>query len=166
VDAVVFTGGIGENSRLVRRLVCEGLDALGIGVDPKKNEANERDISTGKVKILVVPTNEELAIARDTRLILDSVTARPASPAPAGADEKAAAFKADETAKLVLLWAQNPKAGAEALAAKLGPALGRTVAADAVRAELQRLALTSHKPSTAASAVPVAPASGRAGKAK
>jgi len=151
VDAIVFTGGIGENSRLIRRLVCEGLDALGIGVDPKKNEANERDISTGKVKVLVVPTNEELAIARDTRIILESGAGWPAAPAPAPAPAHPVApgFAADETAKLVLLWARQPGAADEALAAKLGTALGRTVAPEAVRAELARLALTPaipHKP--------------------
>jgi acetate kinase len=151
VDAIVFTGGIGENSRLIRRLVCEGLDALGIGIDPKKNEANERDISTGRVKVLIVPTNEELAIARDTRLILASGAGRTAAPAsaPAPAHPEAPGFAADETAKLVLLWARQPGSGAEALAAKLGTALGRTVAAEAVRAELARLALTPaipHKP--------------------
>jgi|GEM_PF-4728 len=164
VDAVVFTGGIGENSRLVRRLVCEGLDALGIAVDPAKNEKNERDIGTGRVKILVIPTNEELAIARDTRAILEAGAGRTAS-APPEPPEKAAGFKPDETAKLVLLWARDPKAGAAALAAKLGPALGRTVAADAVRAELERLALAASPatPKTAASAVPVATVSVRAG---
>jgi hypothetical protein len=118
------------------------MDALGIGVDPAKNEKNERDIGTGKVRILVVPTNEELAIARDTRMILESGVGRAACPAPEPAD-KASGFKPDETAKLVLLWAQAPKAGAAALAAKLGPALGRTLAADDVRAELERLALTA-----------------------
>ncbi len=66
VDAIVFTGGIGENSRLVRRLVTAGLEEFGIVLDAAKNEANERVISSGRVKIMVVPTNEELAIARDT----------------------------------------------------------------------------------------------------
>jgi len=167
VDAIVFTGGIGENSRLVRRLVCEGLGALGIGVDPKKNEANEHDISTGKVKVLVIPTNEELAIARDTRRILEAGAGKPAGAGPATPAEAPAGFKADETAKLVLLWARDPQAGPDALAAKLGPALGRTVAAAAVAAELKRLSLTSDSPKTpktAASAVPGAPASARAGK--
>ena len=64
VDAIVFTGGIGENSRLVRRLSVSGLEDYGIAVDEAKNEANEPIISTGRVKVMVVPTNEELAIAR------------------------------------------------------------------------------------------------------
>ena len=142
VDAVVFTGGIGENSRFVRRVVCEGMEALGIGVDPVKNEKNAPDIGTGKVRILVVPTNEELAIARDTKMILEAGAGRPACPAPEPV-KRASGFNPDETAKLVLLWAKDPKAGAAALAAKLGPALGRAVADDDVRAELERLALSA-----------------------
>ena len=67
VDAIVFTGGIGENSRLVRRLIAGGLEEFGIVLDAAKNEANERVVSSGRVKIMVVPTNEELAIARDTK---------------------------------------------------------------------------------------------------
>jgi acetate kinase len=78
-DAIVFTGGVGENSRLVRRLVSSGLEEFGIVLDAAKNEANERVISSGRVKIMVVPTNEELAIARDTLRILSSLEPRPAA---------------------------------------------------------------------------------------
>ncbi|MEK7744582.1 MAG: acetate/propionate family kinase, partial [Elusimicrobiota bacterium] len=71
-DAVVFTGGIGENSPAVRRRVCEGLDALGLSLDRAKNEshcgAKTGEISkpSAKLKAWVIPTNEELLIARDT----------------------------------------------------------------------------------------------------
>jgi hypothetical protein len=82
VDAVVFTGGIGENSRLVRRLATEGLEEFGIRLDAAKNEANETVVSSGRVKLLVVPTNEELAIARDARRILEA-RKLPAEPCPA-----------------------------------------------------------------------------------
>ncbi|HSA96439.1 MAG TPA: acetate kinase, partial [Acidobacteriota bacterium] len=58
VDAIVFTGGIGENSRLVRRLSAGGLEEFGIVVDAAKNEANAPIISEGRVKVMVVPTNE------------------------------------------------------------------------------------------------------------
>jgi acetate kinase len=142
VDAIVFTGGIGENSRLVRRLVSEGLEGLGIVFDAKRNEANEHVISTGRIKLLVVPTNEELAIARDTQAILqalpqvkDAAPSRPAESAPE------AAFTPDETAKLVLMWAQNPKTGAAALAAKWSGEIGRPVGAETVSRELERLSL-------------------------
>lgn len=71
VDAVVFTAGIGENSHEIRARSCEGLSALGIEIDPARNEAvsrEEREIQGegSRVKILVIPTNEELEIARET----------------------------------------------------------------------------------------------------
>lgn len=74
VDAIVFTAGLGENSKVARLEICKGMQALGIEVDEQKNDirGEERIISTdaSKVKVLVVPTNEELMIARDTvRLI-------------------------------------------------------------------------------------------------
>jgi len=70
VDALVFTAGIGENNAIVRRQVVEGLEFIGIAIDPEKNKirGKEIDISTedAKVRTLVIPTNEELAIARET----------------------------------------------------------------------------------------------------
>ncbi len=72
VDAIVFTGGIGENSPTVRARAMEGLEFMGVALDPARNEAavkgREADISTtdAKVRTLVIPTNEELIIARDT----------------------------------------------------------------------------------------------------
>ncbi|MBK1721503.1 acetate/propionate family kinase [Thiocystis violacea] len=70
VDAVVFTGGIGENSAKIRALACQGLDRLGIIMDDEANSATdsrgERCVSApeGAVKVLVIPTNEELEIAQ------------------------------------------------------------------------------------------------------
>ncbi|MCF8032831.1 MAG: acetate kinase [Desulfarculaceae bacterium] len=69
LDAVVFTAGIGENSPTVRRLACAGLEFLGLEIDEKLNqEGGEgvREISapSSRVRLLVIPTNEELAIAR------------------------------------------------------------------------------------------------------
>ena len=68
---MVFTGGIGENSPHVRAQACEGLRELGIQIDPERNEAvvgTEGKISTedSRVRVMVIPTNEELLIARDT----------------------------------------------------------------------------------------------------
>jgi acetate kinase len=70
VDAVVFTAGIGENSGIVRKTICEGLGCLGISIDDEKNKKNELQIGTGKTQVMVVPTNEELAIAHETNRIL------------------------------------------------------------------------------------------------
>ena len=69
-DAVVFTGGIGENSSIVRRRICEGLQAIGLHLDPGRNEHldQRKEISTdgSSLKAFVIPTDEELLIARDT----------------------------------------------------------------------------------------------------
>jgi len=71
-DAVVLTGGIGENSPEIRERICTDMDVLGIALDKKKNKATvgrkEGDISAekAKVRVWVIPTNEELLIARDT----------------------------------------------------------------------------------------------------
>lgn len=77
VDALVFTAGIGENSAEVRERSCRGLTAMGIVLDAQKNGDCRRGIreiqsAESKVKILVVPTNEEMEIARQTFEILKS----------------------------------------------------------------------------------------------
>ena len=66
VDAIVFTGGIGEHSPDGRKIALSDLGNFGIEIDEKANKENAFDIGTGKVKVLVIPTNEELAIARET----------------------------------------------------------------------------------------------------
>jgi acetate kinase len=70
IDAVIFTAGIGENNSIVRKGVLSNMEYLGIKIDWEKNEVRgkEMDISTpdAKVRTLVIPTNEELAIARET----------------------------------------------------------------------------------------------------
>jgi acetate kinase len=75
LDALVFTGGIGENSIMVRKEVCEGLDFLGINFDDNanKNVKGECAITKpdSKVAVLRIPTNEELVIALDTEAIVN-----------------------------------------------------------------------------------------------
>ncbi len=74
VDAIAFTAGLGENDKRMRKYVCEYLGYLGIALDDEKNQVRgeERIVSTedSKVKVIVVPTNEELAIARETVALL------------------------------------------------------------------------------------------------
>ena len=76
LDCIVFTAGIGENTPTVRADVCRGLEFLGVKIDEKKNDGKNdgsiRDISAkdSRVKILVIPTNEELVIARETAELL------------------------------------------------------------------------------------------------
>ncbi|MGB9940728.1 acetate kinase [Methanosarcina sp.] len=76
VDAIVFTAGIGENSASIRKRILSGLEGIGIKIDEEKNKirGQEIDISTpdAKVRVLVIPTNEELTIARDTKEIVDT----------------------------------------------------------------------------------------------
>jgi acetate kinase len=69
IDALIFCGGIGENSRLIRARICERLGWMGIELDPVRNAANGRVISSdlARTSVLVVPTNEELVIARAAR---------------------------------------------------------------------------------------------------
>lgn len=73
VDAVVFTAGLGENSISMRAKICEGLEYLGTAIDSERNnvrgKAKEISVEGAKVKIFVIPTNEELVIARDTKEI-------------------------------------------------------------------------------------------------
>ena len=71
LDAIVFTAGIGENSTIMRSLACENLAFLGIYFDEAKNKIRSKEIreiqkSTSKVKILVIPTNEEIEIAKQS----------------------------------------------------------------------------------------------------
>jgi acetate kinase len=71
LDAIVFTGGIGENAPDVRSQSCSNLEQIGVEIDSEANHKksrSERTISTAssKVKVFVIPTNEELAIAQDT----------------------------------------------------------------------------------------------------
>ncbi len=70
VDAIIFTAGIGEHASLVREWACRGLDAIGATLDPFKNATRHDESiiskSSSRVRIMIVPTNEELMIARDT----------------------------------------------------------------------------------------------------
>lgn len=73
VDALVFTGGIGENDFYIREKICENLDYLGIEIDQEKNRhtvGKEGQIGSSKVEVWVVPTNEEIMVARETFLYL------------------------------------------------------------------------------------------------
>ncbi len=71
LDALIFTAGIGENSALVRKLICERLDWIGITLDPEANARNAPCISASNsaVAVHVIPTDEEAVIARDTRTL-------------------------------------------------------------------------------------------------
>ena len=81
VDAVIFTGGIGENAAVVRKKCCEDLACLGIAVDDQKNGSlsegsPEIQIEESSVKVLVIPTNEELEIAHQTYKLISGMESR------------------------------------------------------------------------------------------
>ena len=70
VDYIIFTGGVGENQINIRRGICEKLEFMGVKLDVDENNmrGEEKEISTpdSKIKVYVVPTNEELMIAKET----------------------------------------------------------------------------------------------------
>ena len=74
VDAVIFTAGVGENDKAIRAMVCEGLEFRGVKLDAAANDVRGKEtvLSTpdSKVKVLLIPTNEELMIAMDTAEIV------------------------------------------------------------------------------------------------
>jgi len=74
VDIIVFTGGVGENQASARWAACEGLEFMGVKLDAERNKVRgeEAIISTddSQVKVVVIPTDEELMIASDTMDIL------------------------------------------------------------------------------------------------
>ena len=81
-DALVFTAGIGENSPAIRRAVCDNLSELGILLDPETNnstQATEATISAPgwRVKVMVIPTNEELVVAREVKRFLEKPVRAP-----------------------------------------------------------------------------------------
>ncbi|NLJ24422.1 MAG: acetate kinase, partial [Firmicutes bacterium] len=70
IDVLVFSGGVGEKSPMIREKICEGLEFLGIHIDNTANESSEIEKrispSDAPVDVLVIPTDEEMVIARDT----------------------------------------------------------------------------------------------------
>ena len=76
LDFLAFTGGIGEHTPVVRELVMNGLEFLGVQYNAKVNAAPERGATTelsvpgSRVKVYIIPTNEELVIARETLAVI------------------------------------------------------------------------------------------------
>ena len=134
VDAIVFTGGIGENAAYVRSLSLSDLESFGIEVEETKNGNNEALISTGKVKVMVIRTNEELVIARETLKTIERLKKREL-------DTLSTELDKEEKAELVILWATHSRATAEDLARILSQKLNREIDSGSVRQELVSLGL-------------------------
>jgi acetate kinase len=142
LDALIFTAGIGEKSSYVRQNALHNLQYLGIEIDLERNENNEFDIGIGKVKVLVVPTNEELAIARDTEYILNLIQKEIEKPVSEEAiSEELAQISIDDRAELLALWFGNPHTTLFELAENLGKRIGKTVSIQAIKRELESLGL-------------------------
>lgn len=78
IDVIIFTGGVGENSALIRNEVCKNFSYMGLQLDPELNENKnfgERKISSpsSQVEVYIIPTNEELMIARDTLKVIQAI---------------------------------------------------------------------------------------------
>jgi len=77
VDALIFTAGIGENSSEIREKICEGLECINIRIDRELNKVRGKEAivsaEDSQIKILVIPTNEELMIARDTVKLVTNI---------------------------------------------------------------------------------------------
>jgi acetate kinase len=70
LDTLIFSGGMGENSPAIRSQICAGLEFLGVELDQDKNAANAPVISKGSVSVRVIPTDEELMIAKSVSQVL------------------------------------------------------------------------------------------------
>ena len=74
VDAIIFTAGVGENDKVVRSMVCQGLEYMGVKLDEEANKGRGKELvisaADSQVKVLLIPTNEELMIAMDTAAIV------------------------------------------------------------------------------------------------
>ena len=77
VDTIVFTGGIGENDEELREYICENLGYLGVKLNAEANKVHGEEIKIStddsKVNVYIIPTNEELKIARDTKAIVEAL---------------------------------------------------------------------------------------------
>ena len=77
INTIVFTAGIGENQINIRKMICKNLEWLGVKIDEEKNNTRGEEIKIStddsKIEVWVVPTNEELVIARDTKAIVESI---------------------------------------------------------------------------------------------
>jgi acetate kinase len=121
IDALVFTGGIGENHPAIRKAVCANLDQLGIVLDEEQNlavKAQEALLSTptSAVKVITIPANEELVVAREVKRLLDQQEVERAAAARAEAERAAA--EAAAAAKAAAERAAAAAAAAERAAAE------------------------------------------------
>jgi len=142
LDAIVFTGGIGENAAEVRERVVGGLGILDIHLNPGKNRDNETLVSDKGVPVLVIPTNEELAIAQDTvRVLRENRDAVGGSGSVVDAASEMDEITSHQKAQLVLLWASNQKEPLEQITQKFNFRFNSEFSVEAVQLMLNQLGL-------------------------
>jgi len=77
INIIVFTAGIGENQKNIRKMICDNLEWLGVEIDLEKNNTRGEEIKIStpdsKIEVWIIPTNEELVIARDTKEIVENI---------------------------------------------------------------------------------------------
>lgn len=146
-DAIVFTGGIGENAVDVRASVLEGLGFMGVKLDREANARSADRIADGRIKALVVRTNEELAIARETIQVLadlQGATDRDDDRLQGELD----ALTAADRREFVRLWADSTEGDLATLAARFGHRLRRPVSAVAAERLLVSMGLLEKEGAT------------------
>ncbi|MBN1542195.1 acetate kinase [candidate division KSB1 bacterium] len=142
LDCLVFTAGAGEKSPYIRSRVCKNLGYLGISIDEAKDNENAFDIGTGRVKVLVVPTNEELAIARDTQLILDELEKEMAESLSEEELAKALSrISSDDKAEILSIWMKNPHISIFDLAEQIESNTGKSFPIPVLKREIEILGL-------------------------
>lgn len=141
LDAVVFTGGIGENAPSVRAKICEGLEFLGIRLSRAKNARNSSSVGEGRTAVLVIQTNEELAIARDTRRVLT----QPGDEARDIESPRTGRLSEQERMELLLLWGKRPEASVVELASELSEQLSVEIGPERVAAELSAMGASTEE---------------------
>jgi acetate kinase len=147
-DAVVFTGGIGENAGRVRAMILQGLEFCGVRLDTAANDGNAVQISSGDLTVLVIATNEELAIAQDTSRILAASRAEEAAEGPHTELLRAEIeqISADQKAQLILLWARNVDDSLSEVTRKFNHRYATDFSEEAIEAFLRGLDLLDGHP--------------------
>jgi acetate kinase len=139
-DAVVFTAGIGENSATVRRKSCEGLEAMGIAIDDQKNRNKETVISAGQTPVLIVPTNEELAIAKETyRVLQEHHRQRLEAQETVRIQTMLNTLTDADKAQIAILWSQNQHLSLEQLVGLIRDKMSLDLDVHALETLLQRI---------------------------
>ncbi len=140
LDGVVFTGGIGENAVRIRASILANLEHMGIKLDPEANAGRQPVISSGRVKVMVIPTNEELAISRETQDVVMALSRR-AEGGGEDVERELAGLSLDERRELVLLWAESAEGDLATLAVRVNHRLSRALSPAAVRLQLVKMGL-------------------------